>query len=497
MGPKLLRIKELSGNESKIMEKVAVRGMFVGDNVYILHLSDIHFGVVKTKEITDDAVAGRALYFESLLEKIREVSSNNKIDVVVVSGDIGWQGKSKDYVEAEKWFSRLEIDLHIDSSDFVFCPGNHDIDRDKTKGMNYPHSAQEADELLSVDNVQLNYLRLFEEYNNFCARMRIPKFDLGDKKFYPVGQRVHKAIRFVVLNSSWFSRSDEDRGNLWIGKPHIRVMRSCRQLSEIEDLNIEPITITVFHHPPHFLNLDEYTLGTRSGGYDEIVDRSNFILSGHTHGRPDRPDWVRGHAWHFSGGVTYEKDCYKNSFSVLQVNLKERWVARTSFEYDSGRDEWRERKDEKTFSLEREAGTGASKRFNDNRQRKRESAGESNSESRIIRSTSNPIASADHFNAGSDIKFEPMNYNLGQIRKLIKDSLSSNELDELIFDNFYELSTAYAGKLLSNRIMDLVDWCHRHGKMKGLLDQVQRINPYMFERYATSIQKDAKDKKNE
>ena len=64
----------------------------------ILHISDLHFGIVPDEEHTTTSVQRREYVLSKLIEKIDEISeTDNKPDIVVISGDIGWRAKSSDY----------------------------------------------------------------------------------------------------------------------------------------------------------------------------------------------------------------------------------------------------------------------------------------------------------------------------------------------------------------------------------------------------------------
>ncbi|MFP4001491.1 MAG: metallophosphoesterase family protein [Candidatus Natronoplasma sp.] len=72
----------------------------------ILHISDTHIG-------------GESHFDKDALEKGLKESQNGEFDLLIHSGDVTQDGKLKNYLEARKFFDRLDIP-------YVVIPGNHD-----------------------------------------------------------------------------------------------------------------------------------------------------------------------------------------------------------------------------------------------------------------------------------------------------------------------------------------------------------------------------------
>src|ERR1700751_2215843 len=99
--------------------------------INILHLTDIHFGAEVTKKNSQTAIAQRKTVIEKLPEKIASlISDNEKPDLVVISGDIGWGGIKSDYEEAEEWIRIFLQKLNLTTDDLIVCAGNHDLSRE-------------------------------------------------------------------------------------------------------------------------------------------------------------------------------------------------------------------------------------------------------------------------------------------------------------------------------------------------------------------------------
>jgi predicted MPP superfamily phosphohydrolase len=314
------------------------------DILNILHLSDLHFGAECNLKILETALALRKSTLDGIFDLFPKFGPDWNPDIIVISGDIGWKGNEKNYNESDAWLRKLLNSLKLNSNDLIICPGNHDIDRDRTTGMEPPISSDCADDWLSVENLD-NFLRPFSDFAKFCEQFNTEKLKIGTRNFNFIGTKEHKGVRFIVLNSAWFSRSDNDSGRLWIGQPQLRLMSASNQIVDTKTYDEEMITIAVMHHPSAWLHHEEQSsFKLRPGTYGYLAQRCHIILSGHSHSMIDFADRIRNRAYFFSVGATYAGSYYSNNFALLQVNLRNRTVIRRAFEFDPSRPEWVEKK---------------------------------------------------------------------------------------------------------------------------------------------------------
>lgn len=90
-----------------------------GKEVSLLHLSDIHEG--RFYALQNLAVPANTV-IRNLCRRL------NKIDFVVISGDISSVNAESDYRNAQNMLNSLKENLDLPASRFVFVPGNHDRD---------------------------------------------------------------------------------------------------------------------------------------------------------------------------------------------------------------------------------------------------------------------------------------------------------------------------------------------------------------------------------
>ncbi|EEM08341.1 hypothetical protein bmyco0003_49370 [Bacillus pseudomycoides] len=316
------------------------------NEINILHISDLHFGMESEKAETQKAQRDNAL--KEMINTLSKLEDKDRPHIVVISGDIAWQGKESAYSIASEWISDLLNIFNIGMEELVVCAGNHDINRNKTMGMNPPKNSTEADEWLSVEHLE-NFIRPFEAFEKFCEGIGIPKLSIGSKEFNLVGQREIHGIKFVVLNSAWFCRGNEDRGELWLGLPQLQLMQSFQQLINPSDYDDGPITIAVVHHPKDWLNDEEQYTYERPSTYRYLSERTHLILSGHVHGAIEEPTKMFNRAYSVIGGATYAGERYRNNFSILKVNKESRTCEQIPYEYDPRNGKWEFKQHSKLF----------------------------------------------------------------------------------------------------------------------------------------------------
>ncbi|NOW04437.1 reverse transcriptase domain-containing protein [Clostridium beijerinckii] len=307
-------------------------------NINILHLSDIHFGIEPTGngKIDDNQVADRTLVLRSLIKELDKLPQEWIPNAIVISGDIGWKGRTQDYNEAKLWITELMRKLNIDSSRLIVCPGNHDLNRDIAKYKNIPQNCSEADDFLSNRNVH-GYADYFNDYQEFAKQLNIKTYKFGSKEGYLSGVLIIDGFRFIILNSAWFSRGNNDQSKLWIGLPIIKLLEANNQIEN----NDEYINIGVLHHPKEWLAYEEiHKTNNRRNTYNYLAEMTHFILSGHVHAKPEKSDLIAGNSHLIVGGSTYIDGNYDNNCSIIKIDKNLMRFERAVLEYKPSDGEW-------------------------------------------------------------------------------------------------------------------------------------------------------------
>lgn len=308
--------------------------------INILHLSDLHFGMEDSdKKPTSFAYRKNAL--NQLLITLKGLDSSDKPDIVVITGDITWRGTNFGFEQASVWIADLLVHLELSSNNLIICSGNHDINRDKTLGIKPPVNSEESDLWLSVEHIE-NFSRPFDDFINFTKKLNLPPLNINDKINHLVGYRDIENIRFVVLNSAWFCRGNDDRGKLWIGLPQLQLMNSNQIIKPSDDTIL---TVALVHHPSAWLHDEEQnTYENRPSSYRYLAERSHLILSGHVHGGIEKAHHVNSSSYLITGGASYAGKNFRNNFSILKLDTSHLKLTRIPFEYEPRDDIWNKKK---------------------------------------------------------------------------------------------------------------------------------------------------------
>jgi formylglycine-generating enzyme required for sulfatase activity len=318
--------------------------------ISVLHLSDLHFGYDRDRT----ARAQREEALGLLVKPLSKLEPVWKPQILVISGDLTWQGKPEGYTQLADWLKeKLFPATGLTASDCVICPGNHDVDREAAEALQ-GHTAdpKRADQVLRPEKLAAGFAKPFHAFFKFSTDFGIIPPQLQGEPNYLVGIREVRGLHFACLNSAWFCRdSSTDRGNLWLGLPQLQSMPLC----DPDDYDCAPVTLAVLHHPEGWLaEAENNAYENRPKTYRYLAERVHLILSGHTHGAIERPTRCYDHARLFLGGAAYDSHAYRNNFSVLQINPGARTIARRAWEFDPRGPVWEEKKPD-CYTLRAEA----------------------------------------------------------------------------------------------------------------------------------------------
>jgi len=306
----------------------------------ILHLTDIHFG---WEGDNPSGLANRKVCLDGMLAELKNVELSWKPTIICLSGDIGWHGKKSDYVEAKKWLDTLLNTCGLTYNELIVCAGNHDVIRSKAQKLPRPESTKDADKVLEPPIAE-HFEGPFSQFIEFCKNANLPNLRFGDYNSQLVGERTINGFRFVVFNSAWFSKDNDDKEKLWLGQSHIKYLEAKGQLPSLRSSDSAPITIALLHHPAEWLHPDEKHLaGSRPSTWDYLAARSHLLLTGHTHDGVRGADRIADGALNFTGGSAFAGASHFNSFRLIRITPDA--VEDRAFEFDprSVDNKWRSR----------------------------------------------------------------------------------------------------------------------------------------------------------
>ncbi len=214
--------------------------------IRILHLSDIHLGSVDQAET----------YRSQLEADLKRELNIDKLDYLVVAGDIADKSTPEEYIAAETLFTGLMKRFEISPAGLVIVPGNHDLNwglsqkayqlmdktdcTDKLEEGRYIPVTEEVVRML----VPERYKERFRHFSDFHLRLTGRPYPLEYAKQGLVHAFADKKLLFCGLNSSWdLDHHFRDRAGI-----HTSALNLA--MDEMSDLGCDDwLKIAVFHHP--------------------------------------------------------------------------------------------------------------------------------------------------------------------------------------------------------------------------------------------------------
>lgn len=293
-----------------------------------LHLSDFHFGKDELGVVESS---------QSLLDHIKERMAVGPLpDFIFLTGDIANKGKTSEFEQFIKTFLvPLQGLVPIEGSRTFIVPGNHDIDRDEAKAVaNYDMLTQCPEFFDSTEKGQKQRVSVFPRFNAFAG------FDFLDRTQWVLSEEGYSSqildirgcsIGVLLLNTSWLSKSDQDKGKLRLGvatlKPALRKIRDCQ------------LKIVLGHHPLHWLHADE------AGLVERLLAKENALyFHGHLHKNESSRKWSYGDEYfsNQSGCVfqARDDDRWRNGFGWGAADLDNGVIEIEPMQWSRDQQEW-------------------------------------------------------------------------------------------------------------------------------------------------------------
>ncbi len=242
----------------------------------ILHITDFHYS--KESQLQTRVV-------KSLINTLKKEEIN--IDLVFFTGDLVENGTINESFESasDALFKNISLELKVKKENIIFCPGNHDIDRNTihSAAKSYFEANIISDEKLNAfykDKTDSMFIDSIKPSSNF-RKFLMNYHPRNDNNIYNDLYSIHfrnineKRIGIVCLNSAWISAIDktgrDDKGNLLI--PYVTLEEIKKDLGNNLDKKI-----ILIHHPLYFLK--EYNM---YGVENFIHNEFDLMFSGHVH----------------------------------------------------------------------------------------------------------------------------------------------------------------------------------------------------------------------
>ena len=246
--------------------------MTIKNTFQLLHISDLHI-----KDSEEDKF-DRGVVLDPLIKRVKEDREKGlRPEIVVVTGDVAFQGIESEYKLAKKFFYDLLEAMELPDKRLFIVPGNHDVYRKKyPKSVGIPvyKNMSELNKEIGDEDDRSFLLGVMEDYFAFIEDNYAHLKSMHDRLVPFV--HVHEAgcgkrIGLVGLNSAWMCRKSPDEREIAIGEFQVKTaMEELKKKGKID------LQISLFHHPLNWLWPE-----------DRDISRSylngTVVLSGHLH----------------------------------------------------------------------------------------------------------------------------------------------------------------------------------------------------------------------
>lgn len=238
----------------------------------IIHLSDVHFD--KSKETISSVLVNNIVSDIQNLEK----TENLNCKFLVLTGDlINFGGQAELFESAyQKIIQPILNELKIDKNNFIYIPGNHELDRDEVdKDFQYGFINRISREGVEHENFNNSYLtNRSKNFFNFIKTKTVWENHEVIKNI--INNNLGVSIGFSLFNTAWCSStfSEED-----VKKIQMPIMLAKENLQELENCDIK---IALMHHPLDWFE-DE-----NANQFQHILSQYNIVLCGHKHNEDNK-----------------------------------------------------------------------------------------------------------------------------------------------------------------------------------------------------------------
>lgn len=280
----------------------------------ILHLSDLHI-----KDSNDIIMINS----DAIVNSLKQISNFDKC-IIVISGDIVFSGKEKQYNDAYIFINKLlegiKQTFNISSNIKVFVvPGNHDNlvvnEKRNFNDINHYYESKVYDVKFSED------LKELDNFFNFANKFEC----FNDNKIIDTKQISLDNINISVnlINTAPFSLlggNNADKGLHYLPEKEIR------KIEKEQSCNVD---IAIMHHSPEwFIDSIKNKLN------DNIYASTDFLFLGHEHHSINQYNNADNQNINISSGVALYNDNCQLGYNALVFDSNRQTITNTKMIYD-------------------------------------------------------------------------------------------------------------------------------------------------------------------
>jgi predicted phosphodiesterase len=244
----------------------------------LVHISDIHFHHPICNGQMDPDKPFRTRLVGDVAE--RTLDRGEKVDAIVVTGDIAYAGAGEEFDAANTWLANLAERSGCPLNRIFVVPGNHDVDRNVSKTNLTVRNAQDAilsskfpekmlgDQFRYIETGR-SLLAPLSKYNEFAAKFGCQLFP-PDRLFWSQDLSMDDGVtlRLYGLTSTILSGrkgENDKKGALYLSP-----------LQTVLDPEDGVVSVVLCHHPPDWFMDQDYI-------EDAVQGRALLQLFGHKH----------------------------------------------------------------------------------------------------------------------------------------------------------------------------------------------------------------------
>ncbi len=171
---------------------------------WVLHLSDLHLGASETA----------TTWYNQLAADLKYELSRDRLDAVIVSGDIANHAEPEEYQAAQRFFQELMSEFGLTPQKMVLVPGNHDLNwtlsekaytparRKSYKGALTPGMYIDGGDYIEL-RAEKDYQERFRPFANFYQSLRLEPYPLDYAEQATVHHLPDQNLLVLGLNSAW------------------------------------------------------------------------------------------------------------------------------------------------------------------------------------------------------------------------------------------------------------------------------------------------------
>lgn len=288
-------------------------GADVMDKLVFVHLSDIHFTRASGVSVHD---LDKNVRNELVLDATRVAKEIGPVTGVLVTGDIAFSGSEAEFDRATEWLCTFCRTIGCQEESVWVVPGNHDVDRQRTKrkltrmlhqGIRTDGSDvdKELREIFSDAQSAAALLEPLTDYNKFAGRFGC---SISAEKHYwerDLALACGTAIRLRGLTSALVSNEEDRRTAIVLGAAQASVERASGM-----------VHMTLCHHPPDWLR-------DHDAVEDHLKSKVHIQLFGHKHSQ--RLDEINGKVRLVAGAMHPERGegGWNPTYNFLEISRRD------------------------------------------------------------------------------------------------------------------------------------------------------------------------------